>query len=140
MRTTNPTPPASRDGTFSPRITSVPSPAASRPSSWTLFIDRFGGGCPGVVGAEHETVSSASRQRVFLVRNPWRPAQLDTGLDDPTAKFFEDAMRERDSMQLFGAYMGEKNAWRSKFIPWLHSMNLVDESALADIRLLVHKV
>ncbi|VDM80031.1 unnamed protein product [Strongylus vulgaris] len=55
-------------------------------------------------------------------------------------KFFEDALRERDSMQFFGAYMGEKNAWRSKFIPWLRSMNLVDDSALIDIRLLVHKV
>ena len=40
------------------------------------------GDCPGVVGAEHETVSMACRRgrRVVFVRSEWRPRQPDTGL------------------------------------------------------------
>ncbi|EYC24739.1 hypothetical protein Y032_0013g2084 [Ancylostoma ceylanicum] len=55
-------------------------------------------------------------------------------------EFFHEALRERDSMRFFGAHMGEKQAWKRKFVPWLQRMNLVKDTALPDIKELVQSV
>ncbi|VDM68970.1 unnamed protein product [Strongylus vulgaris] len=89
--------PPTRDGTFSPRIMSVPSLSCSTSVFLALFPARrsrtvdapcsfekgvkigVGGVCLGVIGAEPKTIYMA-KLTFLLVRNPWRPVQPDTGL------------------------------------------------------------
>ncbi|KAK6726751.1 hypothetical protein RB195_004832 [Necator americanus] len=54
--------------------------------------------------------------------------------------FFCEALRGRDSLRFFGVNMGEKNAWRTSFVPWLQRMNLVTYNAPIDIKQLIDSV